>query len=207
MRVRLKFYANSNIIVVGATSTGKTTVILEIIRKKLIEPFPPKIFYFYGAHQPFMETWNSQKDTPKIEFIEGLNLDLLNKCEQPKLMIVDDLMLEQGKDLCQHFISGSHHSQTTTIYVSHSVFLNDPCYRLLSNNAQYIILMKNKRNLSQVSRLARQILGEEYTRVLEAYKYISSQDYGSVLLSLHNKVPEDLTVVADWLTTCPSVFL
>ena len=43
--------------------------------------------------------------------------------------------------------------------------------RQLSNNAQYIILMKNKRNLAQVLRLARQILGDDYNRVLDAYKW------------------------------------
>ena len=205
--MNFKFYANSNIIVVGATSTGKTTTILEIIKNRMIEPFPLKIFYFYGAAQPFMKTWNSDKRNPKIQFVEGLKLDLLLKCKESKLMIEDDLMLETSKELYQHFISGSHHTQTTTIYVSHTIFLNDSCYRLLSNNAQYIILMKNKRNLSQVSRLARQILGDGYSRILEAYKYVGSQNYGSVLLSLHNKTPEEFTVSADWLSSCPSLFL
>ena len=65
--------------------------------------------------------------------------------------------------------------------------------------------MKNKRNYSQVVRLARQVLGTEYNRVVEAYKYTNS--YQFVLLSFHPKVPEELLVITDFFEKCPSVFL
>ena len=203
----LKFYANSNIIIVGATGTGKTTTVLQILKTRLIEPFPPNIIYLYGARQPFMKTWNEDPDNPKIDFYEGLQLDVLQKYKQPKVLIIDDLMMEQSKQLTQHFISGSHHTQTTTIYISHRVYLNDENYRLLSNNCSYMILLKSKRNRAEVGRLAKQVLGEDSSRLMEAYKYIMSKEYGSVLLSLHNKVPEELIVTADWMSECPSVFL
>ena len=198
-------YANSNIMVIGATSTGKTTAVLQIIKKQLINPMPRKIFYLYGAKQPFMRTWNSIKGNPQIQFIEGLQLDVIESCDEPKLLIIDDLMMEQNKELAQHFIAGSHHKNTTTIYITHSIFLNNENYRLVSNNCQYMILMKNKRNYAQVKQLARQVLMEGYYRVVEAYKYIGS--YGFVMLSFHPKVPEELLVTADYFEKCPSVFL
>ena len=201
----LKLFANSNIMVIGSTNTGKTTMILRIIKEKLIEPMPTKIFYLYGAKQSFMDTWNKDRSNPKIEFVEGLNLDVVDSYKDPKLLIIDDLMMDQSKDLSQHFIAGSHHKQTTTMYVTHSIFLNNENYRLISNNCQYIILMKNKRNYSQVVRLARQVLGTEYNRVVEAYKYTNSYEF--VLLSFHPKVPEELLVITDFFEKCPSVFL
>lgn len=191
--------------VIGSTNTGKTTMILRLIKEQLIEPMPKKIFYLYGARQSFMDTWNKDKSNPKIEFVEGLNLDVVDSFKDPKLLVIDDLMLELSKDLSNHFIAGSHHKQTTTIFVTHSIFLNNENYRLISNNCQYIILMKNKRNFSQVVRLARQVLGMEHNRVIEAYKYTNSYEF--VLLSFHPKVPEELLVIADFFKSCPSVFL
>ena len=92
---------------------------------------------------------------PNIEFVKGFDLNVINNYKGPKLLIIDDLILELNKDLANHFIAGSHHKQTTTIFIIHSLYLNNELYRLISNNSQYILLFKNKRNFSQVSRLGR----------------------------------------------------
>ena len=193
----IKLYANSNILVIESSGSGKTTAVLKILEEKLIEPIPKKIFYLYGAHQPFMD------DMTNIEFVKGLDLSVINK--GPKLLIIDDLILELNKELANHLIAGCHHKQTTTIFITHSLYLNNELYRLISNNSQYILLFKNKRNFSQVSRLGRQILGEDYGRLVEAYKYVKSFEF--VLLSFHPLVPDDLLVTADFFKTCPSVFI
>ena len=195
----IKLYANSNILVIGSSGSGKTTAVLKIIEEKLIEPMPKKIFYLYGAHQPFMD------DMTNIEFVKGLDLSVINNYNGPKLLIIDDLILELNKELANHFIAGSHHKQTTTIFITHSLYLNNELYRLISNNSQYIFLFKNKRNFSQVSRLGRQILGEDYTRLVEAHKYVKSFEF--VLLSFHPRVPDELLVTTDFFKTCPSVFI
>ena len=78
----------------------------------------------YGAHQPFMDTWNLE-DNPQITFIEGLQLDIIDNYEEPKLLICDDLIMSLSRDLAKHFIAGSHHKQTTTIFITHSLFLNN----------------------------------------------------------------------------------
>ena len=198
----LKFFANSNILVIGSTGSGKTTAVLKIIKERRIEPMPSKIFYMYGAHQPFMDTWNLE-DNPQITFIEGLQLDIIDNYEESKLLICDDLIMSLSRDLAKHFIAGSHHKQTTTIFITHSLFLNNELYRLISNNSQYIMLFKNKRNFAQVSRLGRQILGVEYQRLLEAYKYIGAFQF--VLLSFHPRVPDELLVTVQ--EQCLSVFI
>ena len=198
----LKFFANSNILVIGSTGSGKTTAVLKIIKNRLIEPMPSKIFYMYGARQAFMDNWNSE-DNPQITFIEGLQLDIIDNYAEPKLLICDDLIMSLSRDLAKHFIAGSHHKQTTTIFITHSLFLNNELYRLISNNSQYIMLFKNKRNFAQVSRLGRQILGVEYQRLLEAYKYIKAFQF--VLLSFHPRVPDELLVTVQ--EQCLSVFI
>ena len=201
----IKFYATSNILVIGASQSGKTTSVLKIIKQKLIEPMPKKIFYLYGARQSFMDQWNTDNPQQKIEFVEGLNLDVVDQCKEPKLLIIDDLILELNKDLAQHFIAGSHHKRVTTIFITHSIYLNNELYRLISNNAQYILLFKNKRNYSQVARLGRQILGSEYERLTEAYKYIGPYEF--VLLSFHQRIPDELLVSTNFFGKCLNVFM
>ena len=129
----IKLYANSNILVIGSSGSGKTTAVLKIIEEKLIEPMPKKIIYLYRAHQPFMD------DMTNIEFVKGLDLSVINNYNGPKLLIIDDLILELNKELANHFIAGSHHKQTTTIFITHSLYLNNELYRLISNNSQHIL--------------------------------------------------------------------
>ena len=191
--------------VIGATSTGKTTAVLRIIKERLIHDMPAKIFYCYGAKQPFMDSWNKDKSNPKIDFIDGLHLDVIDTYTAPKLLIIDDLVTEQSKALSNHFIRDSHHKKCTTIYISHSIFQNNEHYKLITNNCQYKLIMKNKRNFLQVKILARQVLGNRGDIIIEAYKYIKC--YEPLLLSFHPKVPDQLLVVADFFKTCPSVFL
>jgi len=201
----IKFYATSNILVIGASQSGKTTAVLKIIKQGLIEPMPKKIFYLYGARQPFMDQWNTENPQQKIEFIEGLNLDVVDLYKEPKLLILDDLILQLNRDLAQHFIAGSHHKCVTTIFITHSIYLNNELYRLISNNTQYILLFKNKRNFSQVTTLARQILGSGYNRLIEAYKYIGAYEF--VLLSFHQRIPDELLVATNFFGRCLNVFM
>lgn len=201
----IKFYSKSNILVIGASQSGKTTAVLKILENKLIEPMPEKIFYLYGAHQPFMDEWNKDKSKQGIVFKKGLNLDVVNDYDGPKLLIIDDLILDLNRDLAQHFIAGSHHKNVTTIFITHSIYLNNELYRLISNNCQYILLFKNKRNFSQVAQLGRQILGSEYERLTEAYKYIGAFEF--VLLAFHTLMPEELLVTTNFFGKCLNVFI
>ena len=133
----LKFYAKSNILVIGPTGCGKTTAVLRIIKERLIEPMPEKIFYMYAAHQPFMDDWNTHKNRPNIEFVKGIDLEVLENFEGPKLVVFDDLILSINKDIAQRFIAGSHHNNTTTIFISHAIYLNNENYRLMKKNTHY----------------------------------------------------------------------
>ena len=89
----LKFYANSNILVIGSSGSGKTTTVFKIIKQRLIEPMPTKIFYLYGAHQPIFDEWNKDKANIPITFLEGLQLDVIDEYEGPKLLVCDDLIM------------------------------------------------------------------------------------------------------------------
>ena len=180
---------------------GKSQFILKVIRTKAIQPFPKNVYYMYKVRQDFM------KDFENISFIEGLDLDKINT-SQPSMVIIDDLMLENSKELSEMFILGSHHKKISLFYLTQNIFQNSDLYRLMSANAHYMVIFSNRRNFRQVNTLAHQIfVGKDVNRILEAYKRESLRAHGFIVLCFSPKLPPELTVVTDWWSQCPSVYL
>ena len=104
----IKFLANHNTIIYGQTGAGKTHFILEVIRQKLVYPFPKNIYYMYKVRQSFMDKLKN------ITFIEGLNFDAIDtSCSS--LLVVDDLILSTNKHVAEMFILGSHHKKISIL--------------------------------------------------------------------------------------------
>ena len=60
----------------------------------------------------------------------------------------------------------------------------------------------------QINHLARQIfIGKEQQRIINAYKRISRMNYGFMILSFAQEIPDELAVITDFWEICPSVFL
>ena len=202
----IKFLANKNTIISGPTGSGKTQFVLDVIRQKLIHPFPKNIYYMYKVKQGFMQSWNEMEET-KINFIKNLNFKKVDMTE-PSLLIIDDLMLSKDKETVEMFILGSHHRQVSLFFITQGLFHNCDQFRLMSNNAHYYVIFNNKRNASQINHLARQVfIGKEQQRIINAYKRAGSKEYGFIVLSFAPEIPDELTVVTDFWEICPSVYL
>ena len=198
----IKFLANHNTIIFGQTGAGKTQFILRVIKDKLIEPFPKRIYYMYSTHQDFMN------QHPNIKFIEGLDFSQLDTSE-PSMLVIDDLVLEcKNKEVGSAFIMGSHHKKISLFYITQNLFPNCPNFRLMSANSHYYVLFYNQRNFRQVCTLARQIfVGKDVNRILAAYKRASETERGFILLSFSTLLPKELTVITDYFDKWPSVYL
>ena len=197
----IKFLANHNTIIFGQTGAGKTCFILDVIRYKLVHPFPKKIYYMYKVRQPFMDQINN------INFIEGLDFNAIDT-NKPSMLVIDDLVLSTNKDVAEMFILGSHHRQISIFFLTQNLFPNCNLFRLMSTNAHYFVIFQNQRNFRQVMTLARQIfVGRDVTRITEAYKRASNTPRGFIVLSFSPLLPNELTVVTDWWEQCPSVYL
>eukprot|EP00116_Pleurobrachia_bachei_P010457 sb/3470719/ len=197
----IKFLANHNTIVFGQTGAGKTQFILRVLRERLIEPFPKKIYYMYGVEQPFM------KNHPEIKFIQGLDFDEMDT-EEPSALIIDDLILNMNKDVASAFIMGSHHKKISLFFITQNLFPNCDTFRLMSANAHYYVLFHNQRNFRQIHTLARQIfVGCDLQRILTAYKRASEKARGFIVLSFSPLLPNQLTVITDYWDPWMSIYL
>ena len=120
----VNFLASHNCIIFGPSRAGKTQFILEVIRQKLIHPWPKRVFYMYGVEQEFMKTWNDVEKEP-ITFIKGLDFDKMDTSE-PSMLVVDDLILKDNKTVAECFILGSHHRSISIFYLTQNLFPNCP---------------------------------------------------------------------------------
>ena len=203
----IKFLANKNVIISGPTQSGKTHFVLSVIRQKLVQPFPAQqIYYMYGVYQEWMSTWNNLEST-QIKFIDGLDFAQMDT-NSPSLLVIDDLLYSTDKDVASAFIMGSHHKKITIMYITQNLFPNCPIFRTMSANAHYYVIFHNQRNFRQVHTLARQIYsGNDLKRIINAYKRAGKQKRGFIVLSFAPELPNELTVITDWWSSCPSIYL
>jgi len=166
---------------------------LRILKEGLIEPFPRHINYMYSVEQPFMKTW----DGPKINFIQGLDF---SHVQSNSILVIDDLILDNNKDVAKTFILGSHHRQISVFFLTQNLFPRDDLFRLMSLNCHYFVLFQNQRNYRQVLTLARQAFTDDVHRVVNAYKRASTHPRGFIILTFNPLITKNLSVITDyWL--------
>ena len=100
---------------VGPTACGKTTFLQSVISRRLIEPWPSRIFYFYGS------TWQSPvfdylQNVHDVVFVKGVDETLLtsNHSKASTLVILDDLILETRDSIIDSKQSTPNHLRLVT---------------------------------------------------------------------------------------------
>ena len=110
----------------------------------------------------------------------GVPADFNNSEENPCLINVDDLLKDAySKDLCDLFTKGSHHRNISVILITQNLFCRD-----ISLNAKYFVVLKNVRDRSQFSHLARQVLPHDRKGLSYAYLYATKAPHGYLMLDL-----------------------
>lgn len=84
----------ANIICVGGTQSGKSTLVAQIIKRNVEIIFPKieRIIYCYMEFQPKLFGEIKQSVGDIIEFVKGIELEVPEGNTVPILLILDDLM-------------------------------------------------------------------------------------------------------------------
>jgi len=178
-------------IVSGPTQSGKTEWVLRLIEnhKSMIEPSIQHIIFCYAEYQPKFEylaktisvvKFTLHQGTPSREMIDGLS------SAERKLLILDDLMEDAQQDdfIVELFTRGSHHRNPSILLITQNLFTKGRHQRTISLNANYLVIMKNPRDRSQITYLARQIFPGKWRQIQDAYDAATARAHGYLFIDL-----------------------
>lgn len=185
------FLPCSSMVVSGQTGSGKTRFVYELLKHLDVmygEDRPEKILYCFGIHQNLFD--EMEKTIPGMSFLQGIpTLDIIEdftRNRRHRLIIVDDLMHEvvQNQDMELIFTQGCHHRKISVIFLTQNFFPRGSKARTIALNTTYLILMKNVRDVSQVSTLGRQIYPGQKGLLVDAYRDATSEPFGYLVLDM-----------------------
>ncbi len=180
----------------GPTGSGKTILLLEILRMKndLIDKNIDKIVYCYAEDQPLFTEFKSE-----IEFHKGLYEIERMSSSQVNLLIIDDLMDEASNDksISQLFTRASHHKNISVFLLSQNMFLNGKFYRTMNLNTHYMIIFKNPRDKAQFKYLAREMFPENWKFLYDSYLDATRNGHGYLFIDFKQQSNDILRVQTD----------
>ena len=183
--------------IAGPSKSGKTTLLKKILanNNQMIDNPPTKIMYCYSRWQDGFD--DLKNNNPLIEFNEGLpDIDNFNS-EITNLLVLDDLMQQCGKDksIYDIFTVDSHHKNISVFFLTQNLFPKEKNSRTISLNCNYIIIMDNPRDRSQIYHLARQMFPENSAYLIECFKdVIQNKKFGYLYLDFTQTTSEALRV-------------
>lgn len=195
----ITFQAGLPIAVVGPTGSGKSTFVKKLVqfRKSLFKPTVSKVLYCYGV-------WDSAYDElmmdDDVEMMEGLpdaeKIGAMNDGNF-NLLILDDLLGRVVDDINMQelFCVHARHFNITTVFVTQNLYQKGKYSRTISLQIQTFILFKNRRDVSQIKMLGRQMFCSKGWKLIEAYDdVIASDEYGYVVVDSTPHCHEDLRI-------------
>lgn len=186
-------------IISGSSGSGKSTWVYKLLehQKELIYPAIDTVVYFYTEYQKYLFESMRQlhlvhqfiQGTPSIEQIRDLTSQDSNV-----LIVVDDNMQNVNSDLSEIFTTFRHRN-ASVLFLTQNLFLSNKDYRTMSLNANYIVIMKNPRDSSQIINFAKQFSPYSTRFVVDAFQNATANRAHSYLMfDLRQDTEEDLRV-------------
>ena len=182
----------SSIWLSGQTGSGKTSLIYKFLLNvdKMYRHSPPvQILYCYGIYQELLA--EMERTVGNFTCHHGLpteeHLDDMTRDGQHRLLIIDDVMhaVVQNQNMELLFTQGCHHRKISVIFVTQNIFPKGKYARTIALNTWYMILMKNFRDMSQISVVGRQLFPGRTKGFMQAYKdALGKRDHGYLVVDM-----------------------
>ena len=184
----------SRMIIFGPSSSGKTTLIQRMLTEAdaLFGFYFDNIKYISGQAFPSIDSVN---DVP-IEKYSDLNDDMIDSIDSTRNNIIvfdDNIYIMNDRLISDMFTKLSHHKNFSIVLLLQNLYPKTKFSRDISINSNYIILMSNPREVTQVQRLSHQIDGSNF--ILESYlDNTRNKPYSYLVLDFVQDTPDILRV-------------
>ena len=213
----LKFKTPANVMLIGPSLSGKSTMMFIILLQKdsIFDKPVGKVYYCYGI---FSRAYHLIKEQLKddIDFYPGLPLEhqlrtwSTESGDLPIVVVLDDLMEEISKSvIAQDLVTKlTHHCEMVLFILTQNMYQKGPIFRCLSLNTHYFILMKSKRDQQQLLYFGRQVFPFRKNYLYCSYQMATqSEQYGALRVDLHPATNPQLVLTSQFLSEYPIVYL
>jgi hypothetical protein len=108
------------------------------------------------------------------------------------LIIFDDTMSDIKPGFEKIFTILGHHTNSSLIFLSQNLFYNNKTFRNISLNFDYIVIMRNNRDLSQINYLAQQLCPGNTKYITQSYYEATQEPYSYLFIDCSANSPREL---------------
>ncbi len=192
----LKFKHPFTCTIVGGTQSGKTTLVLDLLknRKSTIEG-ELKHFYWALPEEAAVPHAVLHHDPP-FHIIRGPPTP--SDLQQDSFVVIDDLGTRcmgnrsESENIAKLFTVTSHHSRVSIILILHNQFPKGPFSREIALSCGYNILTKNPRCPQTFRHLAQQLVGQGVNSLYSCYCEATESPYSYFLVDNTQSCPPAL---------------
>jgi len=195
----VSFERDANTLLVGPTSSGKTTLLRRIVNEGLFSGGEPKRVYIVVPKET-AEDWKSHTYKIKVTYIIGEDeLDSFlkhgNDCPQNSIVIFDDFMsaldnTARRRDLEKWFFVTTHHRHLWTFFVTHDMFHRQ--LMTIRRNTQNFILFNVLSDTRSATEFAQRLLGPAAGTAFVAMWTAAVEDQDKGWIRLDQKLERSL---------------
>jgi hypothetical protein len=117
------------------------------------------------------------------------------------LVIIDDLFHEalNSKWFLDLSTKSSHHKNTSVVFIVQNIFMQSKFIKTISNQAKYIVIFKNVRDINQIKYIGQQVLGQGGGKILNKilHEVTENNKFGSIVLDLYPLSSDRLRILTN----------
>ena len=195
----LRLQLPNHALIVGASMSGKTQLVMRILRAApaCLHPVPTTVLFYYDQWQDEYLRLKEHLKSLSIEmktFQGGGSLTLtdLDKSDGQTLVVIDDASEETAASMdIAKITTNGRHKNVSLWLIWHSLFFKHPASRVIAQNAAYMFFLPSPRLSSQIHTLDSQLrykgaLASAYDQAMEE----PERDHRYLLLDMSPSTPE-----------------